>query len=99
MTRRTIVLAPAAEDDIQKAFLWYAERNRLAAEAFRADVFKAVEHIANSCLHLAGDETGMHKRVMKRFPFSLFYELGSDTVTVLAVAHHRRRPGYWKSHS
>ena len=31
-----------------------------------------------------------------RFPFSLIYRLPSDSVRVLAVMHHRQRPGYWQ---
>jgi len=29
------------------------------------------------------------------FPFALAYVVDGDSVTVLAVAHLRRRPGYW----
>jgi len=32
-------------------------------------------------------------RVLPRFPFSLVYGVVSSTVVVIAVAHHRRRPG------
>jgi toxin ParE1/3/4 len=34
---------------------------------------------------------------MKRFPYYLFYHHQPDagTVTIYAVAHHKRRPDYW----
>jgi hypothetical protein len=35
--------------------------------------------------------------VFPRFPFSLVYRMRGDDVEVLAVAHGRRRPGYWRS--
>jgi plasmid stabilization system protein ParE len=31
----------------------------------------------------------------RRFPYSLVYQLRSDELQVLAVAHHKRRPQYW----
>jgi len=34
--------------------------------------------------------------VLHRFPYSVFYEVLGATMTVLAVAHHRRNPGYWR---
>lgn len=34
---------------------------------------------------------------MPRFPFAILYRAGDDRIEVLAVAHHRRRPSYWKS--
>jgi hypothetical protein len=35
--------------------------------------------------------------VFPRFPFSLVYRMRGDEVEVLAVAHGKRRPGYWRS--
>ncbi|MFY7941775.1 MAG: hypothetical protein ACOVOX_12785 [Burkholderiaceae bacterium] len=32
---------------------------------------------------------------MKRFPYSVFYDVMANRVTVLAIGHHRRKPGYW----
>jgi hypothetical protein len=32
---------------------------------------------------------------MERFPFALPYVMREDLVVVLAIAHVRRRPGYW----
>jgi hypothetical protein len=33
---------------------------------------------------------------MRRFPYSLIYTVIGDEVRILAVAHHSRRPGYWR---
>jgi hypothetical protein len=35
--------------------------------------------------------------VFPRYPFSLVYILRGDDVEIVAVAHGRRRPGYWRS--
>jgi plasmid stabilization system protein ParE len=35
------------------------------------------------------------KRSLKRFPYVVFYCLDSATVEIVAVAHAKRRPGYW----
>jgi hypothetical protein len=38
------------------------------------------------------------KRILlKRFPFSLVFVAAGGAMVVLAVAHHRRRPAYWRS--
>jgi len=92
-----VELAPAAEGDIGDAFLWYRERNALAADAFRAEVFDAIDRIAEAPLSRTTDEEGNRKRVLRRFPYSVFYKVLGSTVTILAVAHHRRRPNYWRS--
>jgi len=92
-----IEIASAAERDIREAFLWYANRNQLIANAFRTEVFDSIDRIAASPLGKAADTLGNRRRVMHRFPYSVVYEVTETTVTVLAVAHHRRSPDYWRS--
>jgi len=31
------------------------------------------------------------------FSYSIVYTLEADDVFIIAIAHHRRRPGYWRS--
>jgi toxin ParE1/3/4 len=38
---------------------------------------------------------GARKYAMRAFPFSLIYSIEKDSLLILAVAHQRRRPGYW----
>jgi plasmid stabilization system protein ParE len=33
--------------------------------------------------------------VLRRFPYSVLYWVDGDTLAVSAIAHQRRRPGYW----
>ncbi len=39
---------------------------------------------------------GTRRFVMQRFPFSVVYLDDPDLVTIIAVAHSKRKPGYWK---
>jgi hypothetical protein len=34
---------------------------------------------------------------LPHFPFSLVYRVRHAEIEIVAVAHHRRRPGYWRS--
>jgi len=95
-----VEIAPAAECDIREAFLWYADRNRLIAEAFRTEVFSVIDLLGTSPLGKAADALDNRRRVLHRFPYTVVYQVTERTVTILAVAHHRRLPNYWlaKSH-
>jgi hypothetical protein len=42
------------------------------------------------------DAEGVRYFILRRFPYTLHYEIDASIVTVLAVAHQRRRPGYWQ---
>ncbi|MQM31835.1 MAG: plasmid stabilization protein [Candidatus Accumulibacter phosphatis] len=37
----------------------------------------------------------IHRARLKRFSFDVIYRVTPTQITVLAVAHHRRRPAYW----
>ena len=40
---------------------------------------------------------GRRKFSLRTFPFTLIYATAEEVLHVLAIAHHRRRPGYWRS--
>jgi toxin ParE1/3/4 len=39
----------------------------------------------------------LRQAMLHRFPFSLIYAVEAETIVIVAVAHQRRRPGYWKN--
>ncbi len=42
-------------------------------------------------------DADLRKLVLTRFPYFLIYSFFPDLLRVVAVAHARRRPGYWRS--
>jgi toxin ParE1/3/4 len=40
---------------------------------------------------------GVRRRTLRDWPYGIFYRLRDDELIIIAVAHHRRRPGYWRS--
>ena len=36
---------------------------------------------------------------LRRFPYSVIYYIHGDELRVIAIAHHRRRPTYWRARS
>jgi len=91
----------AAAAEAAGAATWYeAQRAGLGAD-FREDFKAALDNLQEGVL--PGSlwpgrlgERGVKRILLKRFPFSVvFVDTGSGKV-VLAVAHHRRRPAYWR---
>jgi plasmid stabilization system protein ParE len=91
----SVVLAPAAESDIEEAFHWYQGRDA-AADAFRAEALDAIDRLAVDAMRWRVDANDNQRRLLKHFPYSVWFEVEASTVTILAVAHHRRMPGYWR---
>jgi hypothetical protein len=44
----------------------------------------------------APDRAGTRRVQIQRCPFSIIYRIQPEQLIVVAVAHHRRRPGYWQ---
>lgn len=95
MSRFKISLLPEAEAEFREAFIWYFERSLLAADAFRAEVMAAVDDLADDADTWPANEDGVRHRILTRFSYTIHYDLNADEATVLAIAHHKRRPGYW----
>lgn len=95
MTRFTVAVLPDAEAELREAFVWYFEKSPLAADAFGTEVEDAIDGLVETAANWPKDQDGAHLYHLKRFPYTLRYEIDGGAVTVLAVAHQRRAPGYW----
>ena len=91
-----VSLSAEAQADADAVVDWYiGEGAFIAAEDFTEELDGAID-LLNQFAALG--ESGMHHTrslPLHGFPYSLIYRLRDDTVRVIAVAHHSRRPGYW----
>jgi plasmid stabilization system protein ParE len=96
MSPRRIDVHPEAVDEAQAAAQWYRERSALAADAFLAELDLAVERIAENPEMYPHYIRGTRRYLLQRFPFYLVYREHPEKLELVAIAHGRRRPGYWK---
>lgn len=66
-------------------------------ERFRQSVESAVELAASLPFAGSPHKHGTRRVFPKKFPFSVVYLVGDSEIVIFAVAHFKRRPGYWKS--
>lgn len=88
---------PAAQQEAEDAQSWYAERSVFAAAAFLREFSLAIQHISEAPERYPSAETGTRKALLGRFPFTIYYRVGQEVVSIVAVAHQKRQPGYWSS--
>jgi toxin ParE1/3/4 len=101
---KPVRLDDEAEAEINAAVAWYdsrAERTEVGDE-FLAEIDAAIERIgehpaAFQLVPRVSRKLDVRSCPLHRFPFSLmFVELATE-IRVVAAAHHRKRPGYWRS--
>lgn len=97
MADRVVHFHPLVAEETEAIRSWYAERNPRIAELFLHYLDIAVARIRAAPASWPQVQPGVHRYVFRKFPFSLVYQFTAEQVEVIAVAHHRRRPGYWSS--
>jgi plasmid stabilization system protein ParE len=93
---RAVEFHPEAIAEAQAAREWYDARSPLLGKSFLSELDRAVDCIAESPDRWPKFEAGTRRYLMHRFPFMVIYRQHNDVIQVLAVAHARRKPGYWK---
>ena len=93
---RAVEVHPEAVLEAQAAYRWYRDRSDAAAEAFVAELDRAVELISESSMRWPIYLHGTRHFLLRRFPFRVVYREFGETLQIVAVAHGRRKPGYWK---
>jgi len=89
-------LHPEAWSEFEAADEWYLSRSPDASIAFLWDVYGALESISQAPRRWPKYLYGTGRFVLHRFPFSIVYLDAPETVTIIAVAHAKRKPRYWK---
>jgi plasmid stabilization system protein ParE len=87
---------PEGREDFRNAIRWYRVRSAVASVEFRITVSDTIREISQAPDRWPKHLHGTRRFVLDRFPFSVIYLDDSDLVTIVAVAHSKRKPGYWK---
>ena len=85
-----------AQQEINETFDWYFKRSPDAAEAFLTEIATSLAQIASQPQLYPIYTKNTRKRVLAKFPYSIIFQEKDDVILVVAVAHAKRRPRYWR---
>ncbi len=88
---------PEAERELVEAAVRYELQVPGLGERFGEEVREAADLLLEHPEIGRPVEPDFRQLVLSRFPFTLIYAVPPETIRILAIAHHRRRPGYWRS--
>ena len=94
---RGVHFHPAAQREYLEARRWYEQTvDDELADSFLREMDAAIERVIQFPEAWPIFRDRYRWILLHRFPYQLFYRLEDDgEIHVLAVAHARRRPGYW----
>jgi toxin ParE1/3/4 len=91
-----VVLAPEAEEDLAEAAAFLERRVPGLGERLTVAVEDGLVRLSENPYVGPEIERGVRKLLVRGFRYNLIYRIEPTHVLVLAVAHHRRRPTYWR---
>jgi plasmid stabilization system protein ParE len=87
---------PEAQAEFLRAVQFYSQESARAPIRFIDEVEAAYAEITEFPNRYSLYDRVNRVKQLHDFPFSIIYRATDDVVRVLAVAHGKRRPGYWQ---
>jgi plasmid stabilization system protein ParE len=85
-----------ARVEILEATAHYQDRSSELADRFLADLANATSLLLQFPGIGSPIEADVRRLLLRTFPYQLIYRVDGEEVRVFAVAHVKRRPGYWQ---
>jgi plasmid stabilization system protein ParE len=96
MKRKRLRIESQAQEEINEAFEWYFKRSPEAADGFLTEIGASLAQIVSHPQLYPIYTKNTRRRVLAGFPYSVIFQEKADTILVVAVAHAKRRAGYWR---
>jgi mRNA-degrading endonuclease RelE of RelBE toxin-antitoxin system len=96
----TYSIHPVVQQEFDEAFIWYENQQKGLGNKFSKKVFSAINDIlSHPEAHVLIDNEGHRKYVMHIFPYKIIYKYyeARQLCSIVAIAHSKRKQGYWKS--
>ena len=86
----------AALAELEEALGWYSRISVELSEEIGRKFLDGLYAIQQNPLQNPELQGGFRKLNLERFPYKLVYKIFTDEILIVAIAHHKRRPGYWE---
>jgi len=92
-----VVWTPEANEDLLDARAWYDDVSTDLGGRFALAVEATVDAIVEHPLQFPIIHRNRRRAGVRRFPYSVFFELQEHRIVVIACFHGRRNPRRWQS--
>lgn len=94
---KKISFLPAAQNELDDAFLWYEDQAVGLGYEFLDELDQSLRLIVNYPGLQPPIDNNVRRCLVNRFPYGIFYGVADNAIIVVAVAHLKRKPAYWKN--
>jgi len=90
--KREIIFAPLARLEFEDAVAWYEKQRAGLGDEFRVEVHTALQKVLMSPERFRLASSTMHKAMLHRFPYSIYYSVELNAINVVSIFHGARNP-------
>lgn len=89
-------ILPQASEELEASISYYESQQPGLGTAFLVEFKRTRERILELPKAARLIRSDLRRRPVHRFPYSVIYRVSNDEIVIVAVAHRRRRPGFWR---
>jgi plasmid stabilization system protein ParE len=86
---------PSAQSEVDSAHDRYLRHSIQAGDGFYEELLPALDRIQDHPNLCSRFLFGTQRLVLSRYPYSVVFRERLHGIQIIAVAHAKRRPGYW----
>ena len=84
-----------AEAEAEEAVVYFDEQRPGLGDRFEQDLQETLAFVVERPLSGKRLSENVRQTRFRTFRYNLIYVIDGEELIIVAVAHHRRRPGYW----
>ncbi len=91
-----VFITPEAELDLEEAYNWYESQNIGLGSEFIRVIDASLSNIQRNPLSYPTIYQKIRRKLIRKFPYGLFYLVENEMIIILACFHIKRNPKQWK---
>ena len=88
-----------AEADIAEAYQYYESCRENLGSEFILCIEESISRIENNPRQYKTIYKNVHRALVRKFPYGIYYVLINEQIVILGVLHARKNPKHWQSRS
>lgn len=88
-----------AEADIAEAYQYYESCRENLGTDFILCIDESISRIKKNPRQYKVIYRNVHRALVRRFPFGIYYVLIDKSISIIAVLHARKNPKHWQARS
>ena len=85
-----------AEEDFAEALAYYREESDALAGRLYDEIHRLITDVCVARRLFRVVAKPLRRHFSETFPYAILYVENPDSIAIYAVAHFKRRPGYWR---